>query len=47
MDEVEGCEAPADDEGVLVIAKGSWEHKKLRANFSTALNFSRSAAGPL
>jgi hypothetical protein len=27
----EGCEAPANDEGVDIIAKGSWEHKKLRA----------------
>jgi hypothetical protein len=47
VDKVEGCEAPADDKGVLVIAKGSWEHKKLWANFSTASNVSRAAAGPL
>jgi hypothetical protein len=47
VDEVEGCEAPANDKGVLVTAKGSCEHKELWANFSTVLNFSRAAAGPL
>ena len=45
VEEVEGCEAPANDEGVL--PKGSWEHKKLRANLSIAVNFSRPAAGPV
>ena len=47
VDEVEGCEAPANGAGVLVIAKGSWEHKKLQANFSITLNFLRSDAGTL
>jgi hypothetical protein len=49
MDEVEasGCEAPANEEGVLVIAKGSRQRKKLRAKSSMAVNFSRPSAGPL
>jgi hypothetical protein len=47
VDEVEGCEAPANNKGVLVITKEYWEHKKLQANFSMALNFLRPAAGPL
>ena len=47
MDEVKGSEAPANDEGVLVIAKGSWEHKNLWANFSMTLNSLRPDAGPL
>ena len=46
MDEVEGCEAPADDE-VHDIAKGSCVHKKLRAKCSIARYFSRAVAGPL
>jgi hypothetical protein len=47
VDEVEGCEAPANDEGVDDIAKGSWLHKKLRAKVSITRNFSGSDADPL
>jgi hypothetical protein len=43
--EVEGCETPANDEGVL--PKKSGKHKKLQANLSIAVNFSRHAAGPV
>ena len=31
VDKVEGCEVPANDEGVHDIAKGSRLHKKLQA----------------
>jgi hypothetical protein len=49
VDELEasGSKAPANEEGVLVIAKGSRQRKKLQAKSSMAVNFSRPAAGPL
>jgi hypothetical protein len=49
VDEVEasGCEGPANEEGVLVVAKGSRQRKKFRAKYSMAVNFSRPDAGPL
>ena len=47
MDEVEGCESAAEDEGVHDIAKGSWLHKKLQAKVSMAWYFSSSVAGLL
>ena len=48
-DELEGCEALANDEleGVHVIANGSQLHKKLQAKISTAQYFSKFVAGPL
>ena len=48
-DELEGCEAPANDKlkGVHVIANGSRLHKKLRAKILTARYFSKFVAGPL
>jgi hypothetical protein len=47
VDKVEGCEAPADDEEVQDIEKGSRLHKKLRAKISIRRYFSASVAGPL
>lgn len=50
VDEVEGPdndEGMVADEGVDVVANGSWEHKKLRAKVSILLYLSRDVAGPV